>query len=332
MRDFWRKSSANRRTLAGYRCYPAAVSPIVREVRYVTSDLKGRPLEGQVVVVTGAGRGIGRAIVIAVSNAGGRVAALARSQSELNETVALVERAQGSARAFVVDVTDAGAVQAAMKEIDLSLGPVDVLVNNAGQLGRIGPFAESDPVEWWQVLNTNLRGPMLCTRAVLPGMIARRRGRVVNIASGAVSLPYLSPYVTSKTALVRFTETVAAETRAHGIRMFAMAPGTTRTAMSEHSLNSAEGRQWIPWFARIFAEKLDVPIERPARLVVELASGRADALSGRFLTVFDDLNALLGNVNQIEREHLYSLQTRKLDAGNAPAALGDILREGEEGR
>ena len=288
-------------------------------------------LNEQVAVVTGAGRGIGRAVVLGLAQAGAKVAVLARTRSEVDETAALVERSGGSARAFALDVTEGTTVPSVMGQIESALGPIDVLVNNAGQLGPIGPFAESDPVEWWRVLDTNLRGTMLCTRAVLPGMMQRRRGRIINIASGSLPLPYLSAYVTSKTALLRFTETIAAEVRAHGISLFAVAPGTTRTAMSEHSLYSEEGRRWIPWFSRIFEEKLDVPIERPAQLVVDLASGRADALSGRFLTVFDNLEALLPRLREIESENLYSLRTRRLEEGTMPSSLAEVLREAEQG-
>ena len=287
-------------------------------------------LEDRVAVVTGAGRGIGRAVALALAQAGAKVVALARTQSEVEQTAALIKKS-GEAQAFAVDVTDASGVLRAMEKIEAALGPVDVLVNNAGQLGRIGPFVDSDPGEWWRVLEVNVRGPMLCTRAVLPGMLARSRGRVVNVATGVLPYPYLSPYVTSKTALVRFSEILAAETRAQGVFVFAISPGTTCTAMSEHSLTSEEGRRWIPWFERIFTEKLDVPMERPVRLVVDLASGRADALSGRLLTVFDDLDALLPRATEIEREGLYSLRVRRFDEDGVPAALAAVLSTGEHG-
>jgi len=289
-------------------------------------------LQQQVAVVTGAGRGIGRATALKLADAGAKVAALARTGSELNETVALIEQSRGCARSFVGNVTDEAAVRHIMGEIESALGPIEVLVNNAGQVGRIGPFVESDPAEWWHVLDTNLRGTMLCTRAVLPGMILRGQGRIINIASSALPLPYLSAYVTSKTALLRFTETIAAEVRGYGVKLFAVGPGTTRTALSEHSLYSEEGRQWIPWFGRIFEEKLDVPIERPAQLVVDFAQGRADALSGRFLTIFDDIDALLLQLQKIESENLYSLRTRKLDEKRTPSSLAAVLQEGEQGR
>lgn len=288
-------------------------------------------LHEQVAVVTGAGRGVGRAIALRFAEAGGKVALLARTGADLNETAALIEKSGGCARPFVMDVTDERTVPTVMDQVESALGPIHVLVNNAGQVGRIGPFVESDPAEWWRVLDTNLRGTMLCTRAVLPSMVRRGQGRIINIASSALPLPYLSAYVTSKTALLRFTETIAAEVRGHGISLFAVAPGTTRTALSEHSLYSEEGRRWIPWFGRIFEEKLDVPIERPAQLVLDLANGRADALSGRFLTIFDDLGALLSNLQKIESENLYSLRARKLDDKRMPRSLAAVLEAGEQG-
>jgi NAD(P)-dependent dehydrogenase (short-subunit alcohol dehydrogenase family) len=96
----------------------------------------------------------------------------------------------------------------------------------------------------------NLQGQILCAHRALPGMIARRGGHIINIASGggATMLPYFSAYVTSKTALIRFSECLAFEVKDHGIAVFAMGPGTVRTAMSEYSLNSPEGRTWLPWF------------------------------------------------------------------------------------
>ena len=287
-------------------------------------------LKGQVAVVTGAGRGIGRAVSLALAQRGAKVAVLARTQSEIEETAALIKKS-GIAQPFAVDVTDEASVLRAMQKVEAALGPVDTLINSAGQLGRIGPFVDSEPAEWCHVIDVNLRGPMMCTRTVLPGMMERGRGRIVNIASGVMPYPYLSAYVTSKTALVRFSEILAAEVRSRGVYVFAIAPGTTRTAMSEHSLTSEEGRRWIPWFGRIFKEKLDVPMDRPVELAVGLASGRADALSGRFLTVFDDLGAMLSRAPEIEREGLYSLRVGKLENDKMPAALAAVLSTGQQG-
>jgi NAD(P)-dependent dehydrogenase (short-subunit alcohol dehydrogenase family) len=268
----------------------------------------------KVAVVTGGGRGLGRAFAQALAAAGYVVAVMARSEAELAETVALVERSGGKANAFAADVTDGTAVDRAFTEVERTLGPVDLLVNNAGVVGPLGPFAKSDAGAWWRTLEVNLRGQMLCAHRVLPGMIARRRGRIVNIASGggATMLPYFSAYVTSKTALIRFSECLAFEVKDHGIAVFAMGPGTVRTAMSEYSLNSPEGRTWLPWFRDIFEEGRDLPPERPAALLVALASGKADVLSGRYVYPPDDLDRMIKEAREIEAGKLYSLQVQRL--------------------
>ncbi len=265
-------------------------------------------------MVTGGGRGLGRAFAHALAAVDYAVAVMARSADELDETVALVERAGGRARAFAADVTDALAVARAVGDIERSLGPIDLLVNNAGVIGPLGPFADSSALDWWRTLEVNLYGQILCAHAVLPGMIARRSGRIVNIASGggATMLPYFSAYVTSKTALIRFAECLAFEVKPHGVAVFAMGPGTVRTAMSEHSLNSPEGKKWLPWFRDTFEQGRDLPAERPAELLMALASGRADALSGRYIYPADDLDRLIAASAEIEQAKLYSLQIQRL--------------------
>jgi NAD(P)-dependent dehydrogenase (short-subunit alcohol dehydrogenase family) len=252
-----------------------------------------RTLTGQVALVTGGGRGIGRAIAVGLAGAGAHVAIVARTRDQLDATVALIEQVGGCARAIPADVSDPAAVAHTLLDVEQSLGPVDLLVNNAGVAGPIGPFAGVDPEEWWRCQEVNLRGPLLYTRAVLPGMIARGRGRVVNVASGAgtQAIPNLSAYVVSKAALIRLTEIVAAEVATSGIVLFAIEPGTVRTAMAESVLQSEAGRSYLPWFPTIFAEGRDVPPERSAHLVLLLASGRADHLSGRFFMNEEDLLA-----------------------------------------
>ena len=268
----------------------------------------------KVAVVTGGGRGLGRAFAQALAAAGYAVAVLARTEQELAETVALIERSGGRASAFPADVVDGTAIDRAFTEVERTLGPVDLLVNNAGVVGPLGPFAESDAGAWWRTIEVNLQGQILCAHRVLPGMIARRCGRIINIASGggATMLPYFSAYVTSKTALIRFSECLAFEMKDHGIAVFAMGPGTVRTALSEYSLNSPEGRTWLPWFRDIFEEGRDLPPERPAALLVALASGKADVLSGRYVYPPDDLDRLIEEAREIEARTLYSLQIQRL--------------------
>ncbi|HEX5182106.1 MAG TPA: SDR family oxidoreductase [Allosphingosinicella sp.] len=262
------------------------------------------------VLVTGAGRGIGRGIARAAAAAGMRVGLVARSESELAETAGLIDAAGGTACAIVADVTDFDAVARAVEAVERALGPVDGLVNNAGILGPIAPFWETPIADWRAVIDIDLAGPAICARAILPSMVARRRGRIVNVATGMIPTPHYSAYGCAKAALVRFSESLAAELRPHGVAVFALGPGTVRTAMSMRSLHSPEGKRWIPGFARIFDEELDLPMERPCDLAVALLSGRHDALSGLLVTPFDDPEMLAGRLAEIREKELYVLRLR----------------------
>jgi NAD(P)-dependent dehydrogenase (short-subunit alcohol dehydrogenase family) len=268
-------------------------------------------LTGQVAIVTGAGRGIGRVIAVRLATAGASVAVVARSEDQIATTAGQIAHGSGRAVAVPADVSDPESVVRMVHEVERVLGPLTLLVNNAGLAGPIGPTWEVEVEEWWRCLEVNLRGPMLCSRAVLPGMIGRRCGRIVNVASGAGTraIPYLGAYVTSKTALIRLTEILAAEVAGHGVTTFAIEPGTVRTAMAESALGSEEGRRWLPWFPEIFKGGHDVPPDHAAGLVTLLASGRVDALSGRFFTIADDV---LGLAERAGRGELRDDQTLRL--------------------
>ena len=289
-------------------------------------------LAGQSAVVTGGGRGIGRAIARALAGAGASVAVIARSGEELQETVHLIEEDGGQARFFVADVSDGEQVSRAFIEIHRALGEIDLLVNNAGVLKPFGPLWENDANEWWRNMEVNVRGTMLCSKAVLPQMIVRGRGRIINISSGVggTVAPYYSGYIVSKTALLRLTECLALETAAHGVSVFVISPGTVRTEMTEYSLNSDEGQRWLPWFRRIFEEEMDVPVERPAKLVLDLASGKADALSGRMISVFDDLDLLCSHAREIQQQDLYCLRLPKLASAPGNPKLAAVLAEAKK--
>lgn len=236
-----------------------------------------------VALVTGGGRGLGRSFALGLKQAGMSVAVCARTEPEIAESVALM----GGGLAIPADVTDPEAVRRMIAQVESQLGPIELLVNNAGSGPPFGPTWEANQAQWWRTIEINLRGPMLCSHAVLPGMVARRRGRIINVASGAgtMAIPYMSAYVTSKAALIRFTEVLAAEVRPHGITVFAIQPGTVRTAMAEQLLASKEGEKWLPWFKQIFEQGRDETTEPGTNLVVRLASGAADDQSGAFLSV-----------------------------------------------
>jgi NAD(P)-dependent dehydrogenase (short-subunit alcohol dehydrogenase family) len=274
-------------------------------------------LAGQVAIITGASRGIGRAFAQAFAAAGAAVAATARSEEELRETVAMIGAAGGRAISIVTDVTDAHAVEQMVRRVEGELGPIEVLINNAGAARAIGPLWECNPDEWWRDVETNLRGPFVCCRAVVPGMIHRQRGRVINVSSGVAlgPFPYTSAYGSSKAGLLRLTDCLANELRAAqaAVSIFAVSPGSVRTAMMDHLMDSDAGRKWLPQLRNIPL----VPTERVAELAVFLASGQADILSGRFIQVSDDVRDLVRQAEQIRQNNLYSLRLDKLPS-NTP--------------
>ena len=269
-------------------------------------------LDGQVALVTGAGRGIGRAIALALSQAGAAVAVCARSEEEVTGVAIQIAARKGRAVAIRCDVTRRHEVEDMAAQVEAALGPVDLLVNNAGQFGPIGPAAATDPDKWWQALEVNLRGPLYCARAVLPGMLSRDRGRIVNVSTGAgfAAVPMMSAYSVSKAALYRLSENLAAETRGHEVMVFTINPGLVRTAISESALSCGEP-SIEQWFRDAFASQEDVPAEAAASLVVYLASGAADVLSGRYIFATDDVAQMVARADEIEEHDLYVLRGRE---------------------
>lgn len=269
-------------------------------------------LMDRVALVTGGGRGIGRGIALALGKENMRVAILARSAPELAQTKAELAAMGVSAMTLPADVTVRHEVEEAVREVESTWGAIDLLVNNAGSAQVIGPLWETDPDAWWRDVEVNLRGTLLCCHAVLPGMIHRRGGRIINIASGAASmtLPMSSSYACAKAGVVRLTDSLAASTKEHGVAVFAVSPGPTRTAMTEHLLRSPEGRKWMPEFERIVNDQW-TPLDVIGRFVVALARGDADLLSGRFLNVRQELAALVARSEEIVRLDLLTLRLRQ---------------------
>jgi NAD(P)-dependent dehydrogenase (short-subunit alcohol dehydrogenase family) len=273
-------------------------------------------LMGQVALVTGGGRGIGRAIAHGLAAEGAAVVVTARSPDQLDETVSTIKAAGGLALAVPADITDVGAVNRVVESAEQSFGPVDLLINNAGVAGPAGPVWQQDAEDWRRTLEINVYGQFLVTKVVLQGMVARRRGRIINVSSGAGyfrgGFAGFSAYAASKAALSRLTETLAVETREHGISVFALSPGVVRTEMLKRAFDSAAA-DLAPGRAERMLESA-VPVEMPVQLCLVMASGRADKLSGTVLSVHDDLDELLRLADEVNDRDLYRLRLATLDS------------------
>jgi 2-deoxy-D-gluconate 3-dehydrogenase len=190
-------------------------------------------LRGKVAIVTGAGRGLGRAMALALAGAGADVAVAARSEDQLDDVAARIGQLGRRAVAVPTDVTDAVAVQHLVDTTIATLGGLDVLVNNSGVIDST-PLLEQDPAVWDRVLDTNLRGTYLATRAAGAHLVAQGSGKVVNIASNFAlkGIPDHAAYCTSKAAVVAFTRAMAVEWAPAGVQVNALAPGYFATDLN----------------------------------------------------------------------------------------------------
>ena len=190
-------------------------------------------------LVTGAGRGIGRLLALRLASVGYAVGLIARSKDELDETRRLIQASGGCATALVADVTDPQAASDVVQQLEHKYGPIELLVNNAGILGPIGPAWEVDLQSWWRTLEVNLLGTLVYTRAALAPMVERRRGRIINITSqaGAFRWPVVSAYSVSKAATIKLTENLAIEARRHRVSIFSVHPGLLPIGLSETALD-----------------------------------------------------------------------------------------------
>ena len=231
------------------------------------------PPPARTALVTGAAGGIGRALSAALARAGLAVGLVGRDAARLTELRAQVEADGGRAVVAVADVTDRAQVEAAVARVEAAIGGIDLLVNCAGVIEREEvPVWEADPDEWWHVVSTTLRASFLLVRSVVPGMLARGGGRVVDLSSGAGAQDRAvhTGYCTGKAGLFRIAGGVHLAGAERGLRAFEMSPGVVRTRMSEGMSQHAGRTEWTSQ-------------EEVADLLLSIARGELDALSGGFV-------------------------------------------------
>ncbi|TDG25811.1 SDR family oxidoreductase [Paraburkholderia silviterrae] len=248
-------------------------------------------LKDRHAVVTGGGSGIGAAAAAALLRAGARVTLMGRDAAKLEVQRTTLGGGENIA-CVSVDVTDEDAVSAAFARAADGLGAIDILVNNAGQ-ATAAPFAQTDLALWKRMLDVNLTGVFLCTRAVLPAMLARKSGRIVNVAStaGQVGYPYVAAYCASKHGVIGMTRALALEVATQGITVNAVCPGYTETELLQASLDQitrktsrseAEARSLL---VRHNPQQRFVQPEEVANAVLWLCAPGSSAITGQSISV-----------------------------------------------
>jgi len=261
-----------------------------------TTLFEVQSLKGMPVVVTGAGRGIGKRLAIGFAAKGARVGLVARSKAELDLCHLEIEHTGGVALRVRADVCDYEQVAAALERMRATFGgPVEVLVCAAGVLGHVGPFAESSPKSWHETVNTNFIGVLNSCRAVLPSMIERRSGKILVLDGGGATpaRPNFAVYTAAKTALVRFVETLAEEVSEHNVQVNCISPGASYTHMTDQILAAGERAGWQEIDdARQVRVTGGMQAEKQIELALFLASPQSNHITGRLLRVDDDWKKL----------------------------------------
>jgi NAD(P)-dependent dehydrogenase (short-subunit alcohol dehydrogenase family) len=268
-----------------------------------------RVLEGRAAIVTGGTRGLGLEIARAYLAEGARVAICGRDRDQLANARAEL----GDVVTVAADVARADDVERVVAEALEAFGSVEVLVNNAGVYGPIGPVEELDWTEWTRALEVNLLGSVLMARALLPHFKQRGYGKIVQLSGGGATapLPRFTAYAASKAAAVRFAETLAEEVRVHGIDVNSIAPGALNTRLLDQALDAGPDAAGASFYERAVEQKEHggTPTAAGAELAVFLASAASDGITGKLLSaVWDPWGDLDGHVAELRDSDVYTLR------------------------
>ncbi|MEU6380376.1 SDR family oxidoreductase [Streptomyces sp. NPDC046909] len=258
-------------------------------------------MRGQVVLLTGGAKGLGRAFAHALGAAGARLFITGRDEAALDEAEKSLRADGVDVEAIAGDVSDPGTVRRTVARAERAAGGVDVVINNAAVTGPVGPTWQTDAGDWWRAMEVNLKGTLLVSGAALEFMTARRRGRIVNLVShaGRYRWPHAAAYSVSKAAVIKLTENLARELRPHGVAVLDYDPGAVDIGMTRTALagdlppDDPWSAEMVRWARRTREAGKMVPLHRATGMLLRLAAGDADALSGRYISSVDDLDALL---------------------------------------
>ena len=281
-------------------------------------------LAGKIALVTGGGHGIGRSISLALAAAGAHVVLAGRRPAPLEETAGEIAAAGGLAALTLLDVTDREQVEAVFEQTVANFGALDLLVNNAGRFRSVVPLWESDPDEWWGDLRTNLWGTYLCCRAALRHMVARRQGKIINMAGGGslAPLPYATAYGASKTAVARLSETLQREAEEFGVNVYAIIPGLVRSEMTEFLMANEKARRFHADVEERMGAGRDFSPELAGKLCAFLAGPGGDRLGGRFLLAMEDYEEIARRADEVIAQDLYTLRRATLPGRTPPPGVG----------
>ena len=248
--------------------------------------------DGATAVITGGGQGIGAAVARSLARAGARVMVAGRTQATTERVAGELVEAGLEAHACRVDVTDAGSVTALVEEAQRRLGTVDILVNNAGQ-AHSAPIARTTLDDWHRMLNGNATGTFLCTQGFLPGMLERRWGRIINIASvaGLAGAKYIAAYAAAKHAVMGFTRSAAHEVAGKGVTVNAVCPGYVDTPMTEQSVanivaaTSKSREEALSAILQMTPQGRLIAPEEVAHVVLMLAATEAKGINGQSVVI-----------------------------------------------
>lgn len=265
----------------------------------------------RVAIITGAGRGIGKHLAKKLAKEGIIVIMTARTQDEIEKVSREIDNEGGKSLALTSDISKVDDVKRLVETVIKKFSKIDILVNNAGIIGPIGPIENIDINEWETNIKNNLFGTFHCIRTILPHMIAKQYGRIINLSGGGAfnPSPNFSAYSSSKAAIIRLTETIAMEVDKYNITINAISPGAIKTNMTEEIAQSGNLAGSELEKAKKVIEDGGSSLEDVAKLVLFLISDEANELSGKSISArWDDLNYIKKNISKIQKSDKYTMR------------------------